>query len=318
MTQGPGAAGLLPAAHPAGRRRGSPRRSSTASARVPGSRRAPRVAGSSPAAIVPTATDVVAGGNLGVTFSTGDITQGAFGTITSVCNGLVRGFGHPFNLLGKTTYGMSGAETLYIQEDPAGPPFTVANFGPTLGTINQDRNLGVSGPLGAAAQRCHRQVRAQPRDRPPHERERGDGPGRPGPDDQLRARRQPPAGARLVPARCRGAELDDHRARRLGALHAARRQPLRRHDRHHGDRAVGPPRPGVGARVRPQRHDRLGDRRLHRDRRPVGLPVCCASSSASPGLGSSSTRTPPHGSRRARSSACEWSWGTRTATRSCR
>ena len=107
------------------------------------------LAGSSPAAIVPTATDVVAGGNLGVTFSTGDITQGAFGTITSVCNGLVRGFGHPFNLLGKTTYGMSGAETLYIQEDPAGPPFTVANFGPTLGTINQDRTLGVSGPLGA-------------------------------------------------------------------------------------------------------------------------------------------------------------------------
>ena len=106
------------------------------------------VAGSSPAAVVPAPADIVAGGNLGVTFSTGDITQGAFGTITSVCDGLVRGFGHPFNLIGKTTYGMSGAETLYIQEDPAGPPFTVANFGPTLGTITQDRNVGVSGPLG--------------------------------------------------------------------------------------------------------------------------------------------------------------------------
>ena len=106
------------------------------------------VAGSSPAAIAPTAADIVAGGNLGVTFSTGDITQGAFGTVTSVCNGLVRGFGHPFNLLGKTSYGMSGAETLYIQEDPAGPPFTMANFGPTVGTINQDRFVGVSGPLG--------------------------------------------------------------------------------------------------------------------------------------------------------------------------
>ncbi len=106
------------------------------------------VAGASPAAIVPTEADVVAGGNLGVTVSTGDITQGAFGTVTSVCNGLVRGFGHPFNLLGKTSYGMTGAETIYVQEDPAGPPFTVANFGPTLGTINQDRNTGVSGPLG--------------------------------------------------------------------------------------------------------------------------------------------------------------------------
>jgi hypothetical protein len=105
-------------------------------------------AGASPAGLAPTETDMVAGGNLGVTFSTGDITQGAFGTITSVCNGLVRGFGHPFNLLGKTTYAMTGAETLYIQDDPVMPPFTVANFGTPLGTITQDRIVGVSGPLG--------------------------------------------------------------------------------------------------------------------------------------------------------------------------
>ena len=72
----------------------------------------------------------------------------AFGTVTSVCNGLVRGFGHPFNLLGKTTYAMTGADTLYIQEDPVGPPFTVANFGTPLGTITQDRLAGVSGPIG--------------------------------------------------------------------------------------------------------------------------------------------------------------------------
>ncbi len=100
------------------------------------------------AAVAPTAADVKAGGNLGVTYSTGDITQGAFGTVTSVCNGLVRGFGHPFNLLGATTYAMTGADTLYIQEDPVGPPFTVANFGGPVGTINQDRTTGVSGPLG--------------------------------------------------------------------------------------------------------------------------------------------------------------------------
>ncbi len=100
------------------------------------------------AAVAPTAADIKAGGNLGVTYSTGDITQGAFGTVTSVCNGLVRGFGHPFNLLGATTYAMTGADTLYIQEDPVGPPFTVANFGAPLGTINQDRTTGVSGPLG--------------------------------------------------------------------------------------------------------------------------------------------------------------------------
>ncbi|MEO6509804.1 MAG: SpoIVB peptidase S55 domain-containing protein [Nocardioides sp.] len=106
------------------------------------------VGNASGAPAAPTADNIVAGGNLGVTYSTGDITQGAFGTVTSVCNGLVRGFGHPFNLLGSTTYAMTGADTLYIQEDPAGTPFTVANFGAPVGTINQDRTTGVSGPLG--------------------------------------------------------------------------------------------------------------------------------------------------------------------------
>ena len=105
--------------------------------------------GSAGAAVAPTADDIKAGGNIGVTYSTGDITQGAFGTVTSVCNGLVRGFGHPFNLLGATTYAMTGADTLYIQEDPVGPPFTVANFGAPVGTINQDRTTGISGLLGA-------------------------------------------------------------------------------------------------------------------------------------------------------------------------
>jgi len=104
-------------------------------------------AGSAPAVSGP--ADIVAGGNIGVTFSTGDITQGAFGTVTSVCNDLVRAFGHPFNLLGKTNYGMTSADTIYVQEDPLGVPFKVPNFGPTVGTVNQDRITGVSGPLGA-------------------------------------------------------------------------------------------------------------------------------------------------------------------------
>ena len=187
----------------------------------------------------------MAGGNLGVTFSTGDITQGAFGTVTSVCDGLVRGFGHPFNLLGKTTYGLSGAETLYIQEDPVAPPFTVANFGPALGTITQDRYVGVSARSAVLPDRRATVTNVQPR-----------------PDlrtsqsvvtvqDALAQTTnyaiaaQPPAcsmRSRPVP-RCRA---DDHRPRRLGAVHAAWRQPLRRHLRHRGHRPVGPPGPGCG------------------------------------------------------------------------
>ena len=128
---------------------GSPRRSSTASAPMPGSRRAPHSQGSSPAAIVPTATDVVAGGNLGVTYSTGDITQGAFGTITSVCNGLVRGFGHPFNLLGETDVRHVGRRDLV---HPGGPRRGRRSRSPTSGRRSapstRTATSGSPGPLG--------------------------------------------------------------------------------------------------------------------------------------------------------------------------
>ena len=91
---------------------------------------------------------VVAGGNLVATASTGDVTQAGLGTVTSVCNGRVVGFGHPMNFVGKATYGLAGAEALYIQGDPLGASFKVANIGDVLGTIDQDRMTGISGALG--------------------------------------------------------------------------------------------------------------------------------------------------------------------------
>jgi len=95
-----------------------------------------------------TVADMVAGGNLVATASTGDIVQAGLGTITSVCNDRVVGFGHPMNFVGKTTYGMAGASALYIQGDPLGSSFKVANLGGVLGTIDQDRMTGISGSLG--------------------------------------------------------------------------------------------------------------------------------------------------------------------------
>jgi hypothetical protein len=97
-----------------------------------------------------TPDDMVAGGNLVATASTGDIVQAGLGTITSVCNDRVVGFGHPMNFVGRSTYGMAGADTLYIQGDPLGASFKVANIGDLLGTVDQDRMTGISGPLGAA------------------------------------------------------------------------------------------------------------------------------------------------------------------------
>jgi hypothetical protein len=95
-----------------------------------------------------TADDLVAGGNLVATMSTGDIVQAGLGTITSICGDRVVGFGHPMNFVGPTTYGLAGADALYIQGDPTGASFKVANIGDVVGTIDQDRMTGISGPLG--------------------------------------------------------------------------------------------------------------------------------------------------------------------------
>jgi hypothetical protein len=97
----------------------------------------------------PDASTIVAGGNLAVSMSYGDITQGGVGTATSVCDGGVVGFGHPATFLGTTTLSLHPADVLYVQEDPVGPSFKVANFGAPVGTISDDHLSGVSGTFGA-------------------------------------------------------------------------------------------------------------------------------------------------------------------------
>jgi hypothetical protein len=105
-------------------------------------------AGRATGASSPDVSDLVAGGNLVATEATGDIVFGGLGTITSVCAGRVVGFGHPMEFAGHTTYGLAGADALYIQSDSLGSPYKVANLGDLLGTIDQDRMTGISGPIG--------------------------------------------------------------------------------------------------------------------------------------------------------------------------
>jgi hypothetical protein len=100
------------------------------------------------AGAAPAINDLLAGGNLVATLSTGDVLQGAVGTVTSVCNGTVVGFGHPLNFVGRSTYGMAGADAIYIQEDPVNVPFKVANIGDLVGTVQQDRMTGIAGLIG--------------------------------------------------------------------------------------------------------------------------------------------------------------------------
>lgn len=104
------------------------------------------VAGGSAAAAGP--ETIVPGGNMAASLSYGDVTQAGVGTATSVCNGRVVGFGHPMSFEGETTMSLHPASALYIQEDPVGPGFKVANLGAPVGTVSEDHLTGITGFLG--------------------------------------------------------------------------------------------------------------------------------------------------------------------------
>ncbi len=91
---------------------------------------------------------IVAGGNLAMTGSYGDITIGGVGTTTSVCNDQVVGFGHPAFFSGRTTAAMHPADAIYVQEDPTLVPFKVANIAAPAGTITGDHLTGITGLFG--------------------------------------------------------------------------------------------------------------------------------------------------------------------------
>ena len=91
------------------------------------------------------ADEIVAGGNIAVTFAYGDLTAGGVGTATQVCDGEVVAFGHPAFWFGPTTLTMHGANAIYVQEDPTLYPFKVANISAPVGTITDDRWAGIHG-----------------------------------------------------------------------------------------------------------------------------------------------------------------------------
>ena len=97
-------------------------------------------------------TALVAGGNLGASFAYGDITAGGVGTVTSVCDGRLVGFGHPMMFSGRTSLSMHPASALYVQKESLGAPFKVANFAAPVGTITNDRTAGISGDLNVLPQ----------------------------------------------------------------------------------------------------------------------------------------------------------------------
>jgi hypothetical protein len=105
-----------------------------------------RGAGSGAVADVP--TSVGAGGNLAVSLSYGDLSAIGVGTATTVCDGVVTGFGHPMMFAGATRMGMHAASAVRVVDDPTLTPFKLANASAPVGTIDQDRLAAVAGRLG--------------------------------------------------------------------------------------------------------------------------------------------------------------------------
>jgi hypothetical protein len=97
------------------------------------------------------ALPVVAGGNLAASLSYGDVSAIGVGTATAVCGEEVLAFGHPMAFTGPSQMTMHGADAVYIQEDPVGPPFKLANAGAPIGSIDQDRLSGLFGLQNLAA-----------------------------------------------------------------------------------------------------------------------------------------------------------------------
>lgn len=88
------------------------------------------------------------GAAVSVALVTGDITLAGTGTVSSVDGDHITAFGHPMLTLGDIALPMCSAEIVTILPSTM-QSIKVANTGPIIGTITQDRLSAVSGTLGA-------------------------------------------------------------------------------------------------------------------------------------------------------------------------
>jgi hypothetical protein len=97
------------------------------------------------------AEDIFPGSNFAATIAHGDVTMGAVGTTTVVCNvgttKVALAFGHPFQLLGATSMSAHVASSVLVQPDVFGP-YKLANFGGVVGAVDQDRQAGLRSRAG--------------------------------------------------------------------------------------------------------------------------------------------------------------------------
>ncbi len=105
------------------------------------------------------------GDAVSVALATGDITLGGTGTVSRVDGDRVIAFGHPMMGLGDVQLPMCSADVVAILPSTY-ESFKVANIGPVIGTISQDRLSAVSGLMGPGPAMTDVQVTAGGRGSP--------------------------------------------------------------------------------------------------------------------------------------------------------
>ena len=89
------------------------------------------------------------GSPVGVAVVYGDFSVGATGTVTAVEGKKILGFGHPFTHTGNVNFFMTDADIIGSISGEIGNGVKVSNVGSIIGRINQDREAGIAGILGA-------------------------------------------------------------------------------------------------------------------------------------------------------------------------
>ncbi len=90
------------------------------------------------------------GSMISVQLLSGDMSIGAEGTITHIDGSRVYGFGHRFLSVGSTELPFARAEVLALLPNVA-TSFKISAAREWMGTINQDRSVGIAGALGVRA-----------------------------------------------------------------------------------------------------------------------------------------------------------------------
>ena len=91
-------------------------------------------------------SDIQGGSAVAVAAVIGDFTVGATGTVTLVDEEKLLAFGHGFTSAGNVNFFL--AEASVIGSVTGNNGMKVASVGPVIGTVNQDRNVGIGGIIG--------------------------------------------------------------------------------------------------------------------------------------------------------------------------